>query len=66
MDLLKETEVAMRLAVSLASLRRWRVDGRGPRFIKLGASVRYRVQDVEAWLASCPSGGQAVAEQEAA
>jgi predicted DNA-binding transcriptional regulator AlpA len=57
-DLLKENEVALKLSISLASLRRWRTEGRGPRFLKLGSSVRYRAIDIEAWLSSCPAGGQ--------
>ena len=56
-NLLTENEVAQRLNVSLASLRRWRLERRGPRFVKLGSLVRYQPQDVEAWLASLPSGG---------
>ena len=56
-SLVPEKEVATQLAISLASLRRWRVEGRGPRYLKLGASVRYRIADVEDWLASRPAGG---------
>jgi predicted DNA-binding transcriptional regulator AlpA len=65
-NLLPEKEVAPRLAISLASLRRWRVEGRGPRYLKLGASVRYRVSDVEQWLASRPAGGDGVSRDGAA
>lgn len=65
-NLLPEKEVAPRLAVSLASLRRWRVEGRGPRYLKLGASVRYRIADVEAWLASRPAGGDGATKGEQA
>ena len=57
-QLLNEKEVAAALKISVASARRWRVEGRGPRFIKLGACVRYRAEDLDAWLASRPSGGQ--------
>jgi hypothetical protein len=31
-------------------LRQWRYLGEGPRYLKVGATVRYRVHDVEAWL----------------
>jgi predicted DNA-binding transcriptional regulator AlpA len=34
-----------------ATLELWRSVGRGPRFVKLGRSVRYRKRDVERWLA---------------
>jgi len=63
-SLLNEKQVAMKLGVSLACTRRWRVTGRGPRYLKLGASVRYRAEDVEAWLESCPSGGERAVEKE--
>ena len=37
---------------SRRTLQAWRLLGRGPRFIKVGGrSVRYRLADVEAWLA---------------
>jgi excisionase family DNA binding protein len=29
-----------------------RLTGRGPRFLKLGRSVRYALEDLEAWLAA--------------
>jgi hypothetical protein len=45
------------LNVSLASLRRWRLEKRCLRFIKVGLLVRYRQEDVESWLASLPTGG---------
>jgi excisionase family DNA binding protein len=55
--LLTEEEVAKRLHVSLASIRRWRLERRGPQFIKVGSLVRYRPEDLESWLASLPTGG---------
>jgi predicted DNA-binding transcriptional regulator AlpA len=54
---LNEREVAGILAVSVASIRRWRLLNQGPKFLKIGASVRYRPEDVDAWLDSRPSGG---------
>jgi hypothetical protein len=47
---LTEKEVARQIKVSLASLRRWRLLQCGPRFIKVGALVRYRAEDLERWL----------------
>jgi predicted DNA-binding transcriptional regulator AlpA len=55
--LLKESEVASWLNVSLAALQRWRFEGRGPQFVKIGASVRYDPAKVRDWIASCPTGG---------
>ena len=40
-ELLNETEVAKKLRVSLACLRRWRLEKRGPMFLKIGPLVRY-------------------------
>lgn len=56
-DLLNETEVAKKLRVSLACLRRWRLEKRGPVFLKIGQLVRYRHEDLDAWLQSLPTGG---------
>lgn len=35
-----------------STLHRWRIQGVGPEFLKLGAAIRYRVEDVEAWIES--------------
>jgi excisionase family DNA binding protein len=56
-SLLTEQELAKRLNVSLASVRRWRINGRGPLFVKVGALVRYRPEDVEVWLGELTTGG---------
>jgi len=61
---LTEKEVAKQIKVSLASLRRWRLLQRGPRFIKVGALVRYRAEDLEQWLETLPAGGTAPQRQE--
>ncbi|SPE42066.1 hypothetical protein SBA3_4910014 [Candidatus Sulfopaludibacter sp. SbA3] len=59
LDLITEDEVSKRLNVSVASLRRWRLLGRGPLFIKVGSLVRYRPEDLESWLGALPTGGSA-------
>jgi helix-turn-helix protein len=56
-SLLTEGDVAQRLHVSLASVRRWRLEQRGPQFIKVGSLVRYRPEDLDLWLAARPTGG---------
>ncbi len=63
--LLTEEEVAKQLHVSVASLRRWRLERRGPQFIKVGSLVRYRPEEIEAWLAVLPTGGSVTAERPA-
>ena len=52
--LLTEQDVARQIKVSLASLRKWRVERRGPQFVKVGALVRYRPEDLEEWMATLP------------
>jgi len=56
-NLLTEKDVAITIKVSLASLRRWRLMGRGPRFVKVGGLVRYRPEDLESWMETLPDGG---------
>ena len=54
-----ESELARRVSVSIAALRKWRREGTGPRFLKLGRLVRYLLSDVDAWLDSQTfAGGQ--------
>ena len=60
LDLLTENDVSKRLNVSVASLRRWRLQGRGPAFLKVGCLVRYRPEDLESWIADLPVGGYPV------
>jgi predicted DNA-binding transcriptional regulator AlpA len=42
---------ATRTGLSVATLEKKRVYGNGPAFLKLGRSVRYRVADLDRWLA---------------
>lgn len=48
--LLDPRQAAEMIGVSPASLARWRVQGDGPPYLKLGGSVRYRLSSVEQWL----------------
>lgn len=56
--LLNEHDVANITGLSVASVRRWRLFKQGPKYLKLGAAVRYRIEDVRAWLATRPTGGE--------
>lgn len=49
--LLNEHEVASSCSISVLTLRKWRSQKRGPQFVKIGALVRYRPEDVDAWIA---------------
>jgi predicted site-specific integrase-resolvase len=44
-------ELAERLGgdFSVRTLEDWRLDGKGPKFIRPGGKVRYRLADIEAW-----------------
>jgi predicted DNA-binding transcriptional regulator AlpA len=55
--LVNEQDVARITGLSVASVRRWRLLRMGPKYLKIGASVRYKPEDVSAWLESRPTGG---------
>ncbi len=52
-----DIETARLLGVSVATVRRWRLLGRGPKYRKFGGSVRYFADDIEAFIAGSPTGG---------
>ena len=47
---LNTPEAAKFLNVQPATLEQWRWNGRGPRFVKISRSVRYRMSDLESFL----------------
>jgi hypothetical protein len=49
---LNQTALARRWDLSTRTLERWRWLGRGPRYVKLGGHVVYRLEDIEAFEAS--------------
>jgi len=59
--LLNEHDVARITGLSVATIRRWRLFAQGPRYIKVsGSAVRYRPDDVRAYLDNRPTGGGAI------
>lgn len=44
------SETAERLGVTPETLANWRYRGFGPRFIRVGGRVRYRLSDIATWL----------------
>jgi hypothetical protein len=46
---LNQVELARRWSLSHRTLERWRWEGRGPRYLKVGGRVVYRVADIEAF-----------------
>ena len=64
--LLREQEVADILNFKVATLRRWRWAGKGPRYRKIGGAVRYSVEDLKAFIeASVRSCTAEVADEDA-
>jgi hypothetical protein len=49
-DLLVTTEAAKRLGVAPQTLSRWRCEGRGPDYLKVGGKVFYARSDLDAFL----------------
>jgi hypothetical protein len=57
MTLLSQRKAAALLHLSERTLERWRVSGTaGPKFVRLGHSIRYRLTDIEAYIAACVVG----------
>ena len=52
--LLTPTQVAARCGLSRSTLAKQRLRGEGPMFVKIGAAVRYREDDVQEWLKAQP------------
>src|SRR5258705_13016955 len=55
--LLNEHDVARITGLSVASVRRWRLLRQGPKYIKIGAAVRYKPGDIPGWLETPPARG---------
>ena len=55
---LNEPDVARITGLSVASVRRWRLFRQAPDYLKIGAAVRYKPEDISTWLESRPTGGQ--------
>jgi len=49
---LHQADLARRWNVSPRTLERWRWLGQGPRFLKIGGRVAYRLEDIEAFEAA--------------
>jgi len=54
--LLRSTEAAKEIGIKDQTLRKWRLLGKGPRYIRLGVGatspVAYRREEIERWLES--------------
>ena len=47
-----EADLARRINASSAVLRKWRREGKGPEFVRIGRLIRYPIRGVNAWLAA--------------
>lgn len=54
-ELLTVSEAARWAKVSESFLNKARLDGSGPRFLRLGRAIRYRLEDLESWAAAYAS-----------
>ncbi|HEV3459968.1 MAG TPA: helix-turn-helix domain-containing protein [Thermoanaerobaculia bacterium] len=50
--LLNTIQAAERCNLSPRTFEKYRVTGGGPHYIRLGSAVRYRLEDLEAWIAA--------------
>jgi transposase len=60
MTFLKDKEVAEMINVSVNTLRTWRRNGRGPKFLKAEGtrgSIRYDSEDVRKWISEARERG---------
>jgi hypothetical protein len=55
---LTEIQVAERTRISLKTLRRRRLENRGPKYSKFGSLVRYGQEELIQWEQAQPSGGE--------
>lgn len=46
---LNQVELGRRWSMSHRTLERWRWEGQGPRYLKVGGRVLYRLEDIEAF-----------------
>ena len=56
--LLTETEAAKIIGFSPRTLQRWRIDGNGPKFLRISPrAIRYLREDLDSWIGerSCRS-----------
>jgi len=49
-ELLTPTDVSRILGVPEKTLAHWRTQRTGPMFLRVGVNVRYRPDDLEAWI----------------
>ena len=48
-NLITPAQLANRWGVEINTFSQWRWNGKGPRFLKLGKCVKYRIEDITAF-----------------
>jgi predicted site-specific integrase-resolvase len=66
LQLVTEVQAARMLAVSVAALRRWRREGRGPNFTHCERCVRYDLRSIERFLEQNSSANKKTADSRSA
>ena len=66
LQLVTERSAARLLAVSIASLRRWRRENRGPAFVRCERCIRYDLRALERFLSELSSTRKIAADGESA
>lgn len=56
--ILSERTLAARYEKTVRTLQRWRADGYGPAYLRIGGSIFYRLEDVESFEARMRQGGE--------
>lgn len=52
-QLIDDHQAADLLAVKPQTLRKWRMLGTGPNFVKIGRTTRYQVKEINRWIEQC-------------
>lgn len=55
---LTERQAAFHLSISPKTLQRWRCIHQGPRVHRFGSAIRYKLEDLTNFAASCSAGGE--------
>lgn len=57
--LVPESALAARYGKTVRALQRWRSKGYGPTYMRIGGSIFYRMEDIEAFESRMRQGGEA-------
>ena len=50
LGIVSDVQFAATILVSMYTTQRWRAQGLGPRFMRLGQGIFYRLKDIEQWM----------------